>query len=142
MANSLIVTAALCRLYVNNVIYPVTQNVSVNVDTGEYSIYGINSPYPQEIAGGGQNMVKGSATVVRTKNSGGVQGVNLRPLFSDLAASNYVSLRLEDRSTGETIWSIPKAKISNIKETVATKGIYHISFDFTGQILFWSLDLS
>jgi hypothetical protein len=142
MANSLVVSAGLCRLYVNNVIYPVTQNISVSVDTGEYSIYGINSPYPQEIAGGGQNVVRGSAGILRTKNSGGVQAVNLRPLFSDVAASSYVSLRLEDRSTGETLWSIPKAKISNVKESVATKGTYHITFDFIGQILFWPLDLS
>ena len=141
-AQSLIVTAALCRLYINGVIYKVTQNVSVNVDTGEYSIYGINSPYPQEIAGGGQNVVRGSAGVVRTKNSGGIQGVNARPLFSDLAASNYVSLRLEDRSTGETLWSIPKAKLLNVKESVNIKGIYHITFDFVGQIMFWPLDLS
>jgi hypothetical protein len=144
MANqqSLIVTAALCRLYVNNKIYPVTQSVSVTIDTGEYSIYGINSPYPQEIAGGGQNVVKGSATLVRTRNSGGVQAVNLRPLFSDIAASEYAALRLEDRSTGETLWSIPKAKIFNVRETTSAKGIYHISLEFVGQILFWPLDLS
>jgi hypothetical protein len=110
--------------------------------TGEYEIYGINSPYPQEIAGGGQISVKGSCRGVRVKNSGGLQGVNARPLFSDVAASNYVSLRLEDRSTGETIWSIPKAKLSNIQEGVAIKGIYQVSFDFVGQILFWPLDLA
>lgn len=140
--NSLIVTAAKCRFYVNNKIYPVVQDISVNIDTGEYSIYGINSPYPQEIAGGGQNSVKGSAKIVRTKNSGGLQGVNARPLFSDLAASNYVALRLEDRETGETLWSIPKAKLSNVREQASAKGIYHISFDFIGQILFWPLDLA
>ena len=138
----LVISAAMVRLYVNNRIYPVTQSISVNIDTGEYAIYGINSPYPQEIAGGGQNSVKGSATIVRTRNSGGVQSVNLRPLFSDLAASNYVSLRLEDRSTGETLWSIPKAKLSNVKESAQAKGVYHTSFDFIGQILFWPLDLS
>ena len=139
---SIVVSAALVRLYVNNRIYPVTQSISINVDTGEYAIYGIGSPYPQEIAGGGQNSVHGSATIVRTRNSGGVQAVNLRPLFSDIAASNYVSLRLEDRSTGETLWSVPKAKISNVKESAQAKGIYHISFDFIGQIMFWPLDLS
>ena len=139
---SLVISGGLVRLYINNKIYPVVQNISVSIDSGEYSIYGINSPYPQEIAGGGQNVVKGSAGIIRTKNSGGLQGVNARPLFSDLAASSYVSLRLEDRSTGETLWSIPKAKISNIKESVAIKGIYRITFDFIGQILFWPLDLS
>ena len=142
MPNSLVVSAGRCRLYINNKIYAVTQNVSVSIDTGEYSIYGINSPYPQEIAGGGQNSVRGSAGIVRTSNSGGIQGVNARPLFSDLAASSYVSIRLEDRQTSETLWSIPKAKISNVKESVSIKGIYHITFDFVGQILFWPLDLS
>lgn len=140
--NTLVISAARCRLYVNNVIYPVTQNISISVDTGEYSIYGINSPYAQEIAGGGQNTVRGSAGIVRTSNSGGLQGVNARPLFSDLAASAYISLRLDDRQTSETLWSIPKAKISNVKESVQAKGIYHISFDFIGQILYWPLDLS
>lgn len=139
---SLIVQAGTCRLYINNKIYPVTQNISVSEDTGEYAIYGINSPNPQEIAGGGQNSVKGSAGILRTKNSGGLQGVNARPLFSDLAASSYISLRLEDRSTGETLWSIPKAKITNIKESVAIKGIYRITFDFIGMIKYGPLDLS
>lgn len=142
MANSLIVTGALCRLYVNNKVYSVAQSVSMTQETGEYEIRGINSPYPQEIAGGGQISVKGSCKGVRVKNSGGVQGANARPLFSDVAASNYVSLRLEDRSTGETIWSIPKAKLSNVNESVAIKGVYQVSFDFIGQILFWPLDLS
>ena len=142
MPNSLIVTGALARLWVNNKIYTVTQSVSVNIQTGEYEIYGINSPYPQEIAGGGQISAKGSVRGVRVKQSGGVQGANLRPLFSDVAASNYASLRLEDRSTSETIWSIPHAKIYNIQESVATRGIYTINFDFVGQILYWPLDLS
>jgi hypothetical protein len=140
--NSLVISGARVRLYINNRVYAATQDVSVSVDTGEYSIYGINSPDPQEIAGGGQNVVKGSAKVVRTSNSGGVQAVNLRPLFSDLAASSYVSLRLEDRQTGETLWSIPKAKINNVTESVSAKGIYMTSFQFIGQILFWPLDLS
>lgn len=140
--NQLVVTAAKCRLYVNNKIYPVAQEVSVTEDTGEYAIYGINSPFAQELAGGGQYSVKGSAKIVKTRNSGGIQGVNLRPLFGDMAASNYVSLRLEDRQSGETIWSIPKAKIFNVSQTVAAKGIYHISFQFMGQILMGALDLS
>jgi hypothetical protein len=142
MAQPIVISGGLIRLYVNNHVYAVTQSVSLTQQTGEYEIYGINSPYPQEIAGGGQVSTKGSVKGVRVKNSGGLQGVNLRPLFSDIAASNYVSLRLEDRSTGETIWSIPKAKVSNINESVATRGIYQVSFDFTGQVLFWPLDLS
>lgn len=145
MANqqqSLIVTAALCRLYINNVVYRVTTDVSVNIDIGVNSVYGINSPYPQEIYTGGQNVVKGSASVVRTRNSGGLQATGAVQLFSNLGATNFCSLRLEDRSTGETLWSVPKAQISNIREGVSKKGVYQTSFEFVGQILYYPLDLS
>lgn len=142
MSNSIIISSGLTRLFINNKIYTATQSVSMQNQTGEYAVYGINSPYPQEIAGGGQRSVTGKVSGVRTKNSGGLQGSNALPLFSDVAASNYVSLRLEDRSTGETIWSIPKAKLSNVEETITIKGIYKLSFDFIGQILFYPLDLS
>lgn len=143
MANSLIVTGALCRLYINNKVFSVTQSVEIQVDIGTYSVYGVNSPFPQEIVGGGgQNVVKGSVKGVRVKNSGGLQGSNLLPLFQNSGATNYSSLRLEDRSTGETIWSVPKAMISNVSESVQTKGIYLVNFSFIGQILYWPLDLS
>ena len=142
MANQLVISSGLTRLYVNGRILTTTQSVSMQNQTGEYAIYGINSPYPQEIAGGGQRVVSGKVSGIRTKNSGGLQGVNALPLFSDVAASNYVSLRLEDRSTGETLWSIPKAKLSNVQESISVKGTYKISFDFIGQILFYPLDLA
>lgn len=139
---SIILSGALVRLYVNNTVYKVAQSVSLELDTGEYAIYGINSPYPQELAGGGQVATRGSVRGLRVKQSGGVQGQNLRPLFSDIAASNYVSLRLEDRSTGETIWSIPKAKITKVNEAGQIKSTYKVNFDFVGQVLFWPLDLA
>jgi len=142
MAQPIVISGSLIRLYVNNRIYSPVQSISMENETGESSLYGINSPYPQEIMGGGQNSVKGSVKLVRTKNSGGIAAVNLRPLFSDLAASNYVSLRLEDRSTGETLWSIPKCKISNLSESAAARGLYSISFNFIGMIIYGPLDLS
>lgn len=140
--NSLITTGALVRLYVNNHVYSVVQSVNIEFTTGEYEIFGINNPYCQEIAGGGQRTVRGSVKGVRVKNSGGLQGVNLLGLFSDAAASNYCSLRLENRQNGETLWSVPKAKVTNISESVQAKGVYLISFNFVGQILFYPLDLS
>lgn len=137
-----VIAGATCRLYINNTIYSVAQQVTYDVDTGEYEIRGIDSPYAQEIAGGGTISAKGSVHGVRIKNSGGLQAQNARPLFSDVNASPYVSLRLEDRSTGEVIWSIPNAKISRVKDSVAVKGTYKIDFDFIGQVLYWPLDLS
>lgn len=139
---SIILSGSLTRLYINGTIYKVAQSVSLEVDTGEHETRGINSPYPQTIDGGGQISVRGSVRGLRVKQSAGVQGQNIRPLFTDLAASNYVSLRLEDRSTGETLWSVPKAKITKVNETSSIKSTYKLNFDWIGIILFWPLDLS
>lgn len=139
---SIIMTGALTRLYINNAIYKVAQSVSLEIDTGEYEVRGINSPYPQELAGGGQISIRGSVKGVRVKQSGGVQGQNIRPLFSDAASSNLVSIRLEARDTGEVLWSVPKCKITKVSETTQVKGLYYISFDFIGMVNFWALDLS
>jgi hypothetical protein len=142
MSQSLVIPGSICRLYINNTIYNVAQSFSYEYEAGEYEIRGIDSPYPQEIAGGGSISIKGSVSGVRLKNGGGLQAQNARPLFSDVLASPYISIRLDDRRTGETLISIPNAKISNIKDSVSTKGIYRVNFSFTGQVAYFPLDLS
>lgn len=142
MAQPLVLVGAMIRLFINNTVYSVTQEVSVEVDTGEYAIYGIDSSYAQELAGGGQIAVKGSVRGVRLKNGGSLQAQNARPLFSDVNASPYISLRIEDRTTGEVLYSIPNAKISNLRDSVSTKGVYKADFNFIGQVAFLPLDLS
>lgn len=142
MAQPLVLVGAHIRMFINNTIYPVTQQVSFDYESGEYAIYGIDSPYPQELAGGGQIMIKGQARGVRIKNSGGLQAQNARPLFSDVVASPYISIRIEDRTTGEVILSLINAKISRIRDSVATKGTYKVDFDFIGQVPYFPLDLS
>ena len=143
MAQPLVIAGGSVRLYINNVVYSVAQSVSLEVTTGEYAIYGINAPYAQELAGGGQVSVSGSIKGVRINNSGGIQGsVNGRPLFSDVAASNYISIRVESRKTGELLWSVPKAKITKTSDVIATKQVYSLSLEFIAQIAFFPLDLS
>lgn len=142
MANSIVVVGAAARLFVNNVIYTVTQSVSVTEVIGAYPIYGINSPYPQEIATGGQNMVTGTVEGIRIRGMDSLQSANLLSLFQNLAATNYCSLRLENRQTGETIWSIQKAQVKDVMETVKAKGTMHFNFSFIGQIIYRPLDLS
>lgn len=142
MSQPLVIPGGRCRLYLNNTIYSVTQSVTFEMETGEYEIRGIDSPFPQEIAGGGPISCKGTVSGVRLKNGGSVQAQNGRPLFSDSMASPYISIRLEDRGTGETIFSITNAKISNLRDSVSAKGTYKASFSFIGQIGYLPLDLS
>lgn len=141
MAQNFVLTGAHIKLYLNNKVYKEVQAVSFTVDYGETEIYGIDTPYPQEIATT-KVTVRGSVQGLRLKMSGGLQGSNLRPLFTDIAASPYVSIRIQDRATGEDIILIAQAKITRESHQIATKSTYKLSFDFVGQIPLFALDRS
>lgn len=141
MAVPVVLTGAHIKLYINNTPYKEVQSVSFSVDYGETPIYGIDSPWPQEIAMN-KVTVSGSVNGLRIKNSGGLQGKNMRPLFYDLAAAPYVSIRIQDRSTGEDILFIPNAKVTKENHTATTKATYKMNFDFLGQIPQFALDRS
>src|SRR4051812_13254009 len=108
---ALVLSGANIRLYINNKLFNTVQSINVQVDYGENEVYGIDSPWAQEIAPT-KAMVRGSIACIRVKNSGGLQASKLRPLFSDFAASPYISIRINDRSTNEDILFIPNAKVT------------------------------
>lgn len=141
MASSITLVGALVKVYMNNNVYTVTQTITLEVDYGEEAIYGIDSPWAQEISGN-RASVRGSVKGVRIKNSGGLQASALRPSFTDLAASPYISIRIQDRSTMEDIVFIPNAKITRESHTIAIKGVYKLDFDFVGMIPLFALDRS
>ena len=136
-----VLTGAHINLYLNNKLYKEVQGVSFTIDYGETEIYGIDTPYPQEIAST-KVTVRGSVQGLRLKNNGGLQGSNLRPLFTDIAASPYISIRIHDRQSGEDIMLITQAKITRESHQIATKSTYKLSFDFVGQIPLMALDRS
>ncbi len=141
MAQMVVLTAPNIFLYINNVLYNEVQSLNFTVDYAENPIYGIDAPYPQEIALT-RISVTGSVQGIRIKNSGGLQGKNMRPLFQDVAASPYISLRIHDRSSGEDILFIPNAKVTRESHSVVTKTTYKLNFDFTGQVPLFALDRS
>lgn len=141
MAQPLTLAGPNILFYLNNIVYKVTQSVTLSVDYSEEPVYGIDSPWPQEIFGN-RVTIKGSVRGLRLKYSGGLQAVNARPLFQDLAASPYINLRIVDRTTGENIAFIPQAKVSNETHVIETKTTYKLNFDFQGQMILWALDRS
>jgi hypothetical protein len=141
MSQTFILTGAHINLYLNNKLYKEVQSVSFSVDYGETEIYGIDTPYAQEIATT-KVTVRGSVQGLRVKNNGGLQGSNLRPLFTDIAASPYISIRIHDRQSGEDIILIAQAKVTRESHQIATKSTYKLSFDFVGQIPLFALDRS
>ena len=141
MAQSLVLTGAHIKLFVNNKLYNVVQSVSIDIDYGEQEIYGIDVAYAQEIAPT-RVTVKGSVRGVRIKLSGGLQASNLRPLFQDIAANPYISIRIQSRYDGEDIIYIPNAKVTRENHAIGTKSTYKLNFDFVGQIPLMALDRS
>lgn len=129
------------KVFINNKEYKTIQSFSLDVDYNEEPIYGIDSPWPQEIAGG-RTQIRGSVKGMRLKNMGGLQGSNLRPVFTDLAASPYISIRVQDRSTGEDIVLITNAKVSKESHSAVTRQSYKLNFDFVGQMVLFALDRS
>lgn len=141
MAVPIILTGAMIKIYINNQVYKTVQSVSVSVDYAEQEIYGIDAMHAQEIAPT-RLSVRGSVQGLRVKNSGGLQASNMRPLFVDLMASPYISIRIQDRATGEDILYIPQAKVSQETHTMATKTTYKMNFNFVGQVPYFALDRS
>lgn len=141
MSQPIVLTGAHIKLYINNQVYKLVQSISITVDYGEQEIYGIDAEHAQEIAPT-RLSVRGSVNGLRIKNSGGLQAQNMRPLFVDLIASPYISIRIQDRSTGEDILFIPNAKVSSESHSIATKSTYKMNFNFVGQVPLFALDRS
>lgn len=138
---SFTLTGAHIKIYINNKVYKEVQSVNFSVDYGETEIYGIDANYPQEIATT-KISVRGSIRGIRVKMSGGLQASNIRPLFTDTAASPYISIRIQDRDSQEDILFIPNAKVTRENHEMSTKTTYKLSFDFVGQIPLFALDRS
>ena len=134
-------TGAHIVVYINNKRYTAVQSVNFTVEYGEEAIFGIDSPYAQEVATT-KITVRGSVNGLRTKYSGGLQAINARPLFNETLASPYVSLRIQDRQTGEDIVFIPQAKVTRESHSIVAKQKYKLNFDFTGIIPMMALDRS
>lgn len=134
-----ILVGAHIKVYINNQVYKVSQSVSYVADYGEQEQYGIDSLLPQEIAPT-RFSIKGSVQGLRVKYSGGLQAQNIRPLWTDMMASPYVSIRIQDRSTGEDIIFIPQAKVTRESHSASTKGTYKLNFEFIGIAALFALD--
>lgn len=134
-----VITGAQITITWNNIQYKEIADISFTVDYGEEEIYGIDSQYSQEIAGG-KIVVNGQVNGFRLKNSGGLQAKNLRSLFTDVSANPYVSLLVVDRSTQENILLIPQCKVSSESHDIPAKGTYKLNFSFKGMVPLFALD--
>ena len=136
-----VITGAQIEIFWNNLQYKEIADITFTVDYGEEEIFGIDSPYAQEIAGG-RITVSGQVNGFRLKLSNGLQAKNLRSLFSDVSSSPYVSLRASDRSTKEDLIFIPMCKISSETYSIPNRGTVKLNFSFKGMVPYFPLDRS
>jgi hypothetical protein len=139
MAQSIVLAGPQIRVYVNGKLYKEVKSINVSIDYGEQEIYGIDSPYAQEIALS-RLTIRGSVHGIRIKNSGGLQAKNMRPLFKDLAASPYISIRIQDLTSSEDIIFLPQAKVTRESHVAEAKRTYNLDFDFIAQVPLMALD--
>jgi hypothetical protein len=125
------IAGAHIRIYINGVVYNESQQLSYTIDYGEEPIYGIDSVHPQEIKIT-RISLQGSVSGLRIANSNGLQGYNIRPGIRNSVFAPYISIRVQDRRTGEDILFVPYAKVTNERLDVSAKGIVKVSFSFTG----------
>lgn len=136
---SVVLTGALIKFYLNGKLYKEIQSVGYSIEYGETEIYGIDSPFPQEIATT-RVSVSGQVSGLRIKLSGGIMAYNGRTLIKDIVSSPYVSIRIQDRQTAEDLLFIPNAKIVNQRYEAAAKGTVKMSFSFKGLVPLEPLD--
>jgi hypothetical protein len=131
MASQRTIAGAHVQLYVNGKVYEEAQQVNYTIDYGEEPIYGIDSPFPQEIKIT-RISITGSVTGVRLAKSNGLQGDSMRPTIMESPFGPYISIRITDRRTGEDLIFIPHAKVTSEQLSVSAKGTAKLSFNFTG----------
>ncbi len=139
--SSKVVSGALVKVWLNGNVFSEIDQISWSINYGEEAIYGIDSPFPQGIA---SNRVSttGSISGLRVKYSKGLQGKGAIPPIVDLLKAPYISIRIEDKTTGENLLFIPDAKIVNQNVQVAARGVLRMNLSFTGLVPFETLDLS
>lgn len=136
---SKVISGALLKVFINEVLYAEVNSVSYTIDYGTTQIYGIDSPFAQEIAPT-RYSVSGSISGLRLKLSGGLQGYAAVFRYDDLLSSPYVSIRLQERSQQEDILYIPNAMVGSQSLQAGAKGTALLSFNFTGLIGLEPLD--
>ena len=140
MAQQKTMRGADLKLYISGELYPNVQAVSYQIDYGENEIFGIDSPWAQEI-GTTRVLVTGTVTGVRLSQDGGLQGLKARSKINEILYAPYTSLRLKNRKTNYEFFFLPQMKVTSESITIPAKGIVSLSFTFKGIIPYNPLDL-
>jgi hypothetical protein len=132
MASPLTLSSAVVRVYLNGRILNTLTSISWSINYGMELKYGIDTPWPQEIADG-RASVSVRISAVATHFDGGIMAKNnARALVSDLLQSPYSSLRVENRVNGDTLLYLVNCRCSNESVDAVVKQTVKYSFELLG----------
>jgi hypothetical protein len=141
MAQALVLAGADCRVSLGGQAMNEVQSISYIIDYGEEEIMGIDSIHPQEIAAT-KMTVSGTISGLRIKGSGGTQAKKITPLVNEIMQRNYISIKIDNPSTGYAILFIPNAKITREDVSVTAKGTVKFNLTFKGILALQELDIA
>lgn len=141
MGQTTVLRGADVKVYISGKLYAEVQNLTYTINYGETEIYGIDSQFPQEIAPTRMS-VQGSISGIRVKNTGGLQGHQIRSKITEILHSPYTSLRIKDRHSEIDLLWLPQMKVSAETMTIPAKGTVKLNFTFKGIIPYNPLDMN
>jgi len=141
MSQTKVLTGANVKVYISGALYAEVQNLTYTINYADTEIYGIDSPFAQEIAPG-RVSVQGSISGVRVKFTGGLQGHNIRTKINEILHSPYTSLRIKDRHSDVDLLWLPQMKVTAETMTIPAKGTVKLNFTFKGIIPYNPLDMN
>lgn len=141
MAQTVTLSGAQVRAYFGGTLLKELQNITYTINYGETQIFGIDSPFPQEIATT-QITVQGSASMIYVQAGGGLQSKDIRSRIHEVLYAPYISLRIKDRKNAIDLFFCPQIKVTQETMTIGAKGTVKVNFNFTGIIPYSSEDLA
>jgi hypothetical protein len=132
--NQDIIAGAAVKLVVNGKVIGIGTSVSVQRDQGVKPQYGIDTPVAQEISIVGPYTVRGSIAGLRTRSSGGFDGLRIvnSSTLADYFNQHYCVIELVDRVTGVTFAKIDKVIFNSDSLQVSAKSVVTINASFIG----------
>lgn len=132
-----VIQGAAVKLLINGKVVGIGTSISYQRDQGAKFIYGIDDPVAKEVAITGPYSIKGQITGLRTRSSGGFDGLQVinASTVSDYFNQQYCVLELVDRKTGVTFAKINKVIFNSDSLQVSAKSVVTISASFMGTFM-------
>ena len=135
-------SSAAVAIYINDKPYNQAQSISWNISWGVKEIWGIDSPFPQEIADGRASISIRIQAVAIDYNQGGMQNYNATTLIGDILQAPYSALRVVNRKNGDTLLYVPNCRVSDESIDSTVKQSVKYSFTLKGLVFYTGLDLA